>query len=148
MFLFFANITNIITFGGVIETMLDKQIVNSRIRLIKIQLNTQWINKLKGTIENLFSGALCGVIFALFSGQPLNILSATGPMLVFESILYKFCLWVHHFYLLISIISTCKLTQISSKTFKHWVLPKQIVTQLYNNELFKMNKFKDLKTQL
>lgn len=42
-------------------------------------------------MENLLSGGICGVIYALFSGQPLAVLSATGPTLVFEAILFKFC---------------------------------------------------------
>jgi len=44
-----------------------------------------------GTIESLMAGALCGVTYALFSGQPLTIVGATGPLLVFESILYHMC---------------------------------------------------------
>lgn len=37
------------------------------------------------------SGAICGVFYAIFSGQPLNIIGSTGPLLVFESILYHMC---------------------------------------------------------
>ena len=37
-----------------------------------------------GTIECIVAGSLCGVLFSLFSGQPLNIISATGPMLILE----------------------------------------------------------------
>lgn len=33
--------------------------------------------------------AVCGIVFALFSGQPLNIIGVTGPILVFEENLYK-----------------------------------------------------------
>ncbi|VDP16731.1 unnamed protein product [Onchocerca flexuosa] len=69
IFLFFANITSIITFGAVMERALHHQAV----------------------IENILCGGISGVIFALFSGQPLNILSATGPTLVFETILFDFC---------------------------------------------------------
>lgn len=43
------------------------------------------------SIENIICGALSGVVFGMFSGQPLNILSATGPTLIFERILYDFC---------------------------------------------------------
>ncbi|KRZ52422.1 Electroneutral sodium bicarbonate exchanger 1 [Trichinella nativa] len=49
IFLFFANVSKIITFG------------------------------------------VCGVIYALFSGQPLCVLSATGPCLVFEVIMDVLC---------------------------------------------------------
>ena len=33
-------------------------------------------------------------IYALFAGQPLALLNATGPVLVFEGILYNFCKYV------------------------------------------------------
>jgi hypothetical protein len=42
-------------------------------------------------MEQLLAASLCGVLFSLFSGQPLTILGATGPMLVFEEILFNFC---------------------------------------------------------
>jgi hypothetical protein len=35
--------------------------------------------------------AIGGILFSLFGGQPLIILGATGPMLVFEEIIYSFC---------------------------------------------------------
>ena len=42
-------------------------------------------------MEQILAGGIGGVLFSLFSGQPLIILGATGPMLVFEEILYTFC---------------------------------------------------------
>ncbi|CAF1556823.1 unnamed protein product, partial [Didymodactylos carnosus] len=42
-------------------------------------------------MESIMAGCICGVLFALFSGQPLNILSATGPMLILEKILNSLC---------------------------------------------------------
>ena len=41
--------------------------------------------------NNSFSGLICGVIFGLFSGQPLILLGSTGPVYVFEKILYQMC---------------------------------------------------------
>ncbi|XP_003371357.1 anion exchange protein [Trichinella spiralis] len=70
IFLFFANISKIITFGGVMDHVLGKEI---------------------GTIENVLAGGICGVIYAIFSGQPICVLSATGPCLVFETILHSLC---------------------------------------------------------
>ncbi|CDW54031.1 electrogenic sodium bicarbonate cotransporter [Trichuris trichiura] len=70
IFLFFANISKIITFGGVMDHVLKKQI---------------------GTIENVLAGGVCGIIYALFAGQPLCVLSATGPCLVFEAMMFSFC---------------------------------------------------------
>lgn len=50
--------------------------------------------ELMATIECIVAGSVCGIAFSLFSGQPLNIISATGPMLILEvcvsSILYLF----------------------------------------------------------
>jgi MFS superfamily sulfate permease-like transporter len=48
-------------------------------------------NILQGPMECILAAAVTGVVFALFAGQPLNILGSTGPMLVLEMILYKFC---------------------------------------------------------
>ena len=42
-------------------------------------------------MEQLLAASLGGVLFSLFAGQPLTILGATGPMLVFEEILFNFC---------------------------------------------------------
>lgn len=44
-----------------------------------------------GTIEVLFSTGLCGVIFALFSIQPLTILGVTGPFSVLAETMYTLC---------------------------------------------------------
>lgn len=42
-------------------------------------------------MESLVSGFVCGIGYGFFSGQPLTILGSTGPVLVFESIIYEFC---------------------------------------------------------
>ncbi|KAK4649526.1 uncharacterized protein QC761_119740 [Podospora bellae-mahoneyi] len=44
-----------------------------------------------GTIEVVFSTGLCGVIFAVFSAQPLTILGVTGPFSVLAENLYELC---------------------------------------------------------
>jgi MFS superfamily sulfate permease-like transporter len=46
---------------------------------------------MQGTMETLMAGAVCGVIYALFSGQPLTIIGATGPLLIFEAIVFHLC---------------------------------------------------------
>ncbi len=43
------------------------------------------------TMECILAGAISGILFALFSGQPLNLLSATGPMLILENIIATLC---------------------------------------------------------
>lgn len=68
VFLFFACITPIVTFGG---------------------LMGQKTAGYMGTMEMLLAGCICGLIYALFSGQPLTIVGATGPLLVFESIIFS-----------------------------------------------------------
>ena len=46
----------------------------------------------QAAMESLVSGAICGVSYHLFSGQPLTIIGSTGPVLVFETIVYNFSL--------------------------------------------------------
>ena len=70
LFLYFACLTPIVTFGGLLGAATGQRLA---------------------AIESLVSGLICGVIYGLFSGQPLTILGSTGPVLVFESILYEYC---------------------------------------------------------
>lgn len=69
-FLYFACLTPIITFGGLLGEATENRIA---------------------AMESLVAGLICGVIYGFFSGQPLTILGSTGPVLVFETILYDFC---------------------------------------------------------
>ena len=48
-----------------------------------------------GTIEVVFSTGLCGLIFAVFSNQPLTILGVTGPFSVLAENIYSLC--IHSF---------------------------------------------------
>ncbi|EYC32140.1 hypothetical protein Y032_0003g1423 [Ancylostoma ceylanicum] len=84
-FMYFALLAPIVTFGGLLEEATHQRMA---------------------AMENLFGGAICGVVYHLFSGQPLTIIGSTGPVLVFETIVYDFCLrlgiqylsfrfWVH-----------------------------------------------------
>ena len=61
-------------------------------RNIKIVEN---IYLIQGVMECIFAAAITGILFALFGGQPLNILGSTGPMLVLETIIYNLCKWVN-----------------------------------------------------
>ncbi|XP_076087744.1 electrogenic sodium bicarbonate cotransporter 1-like [Mytilus galloprovincialis] len=70
IYLFLATLTPNVTFGGLLSTATEGYM---------------------GTIECILAASITGVIFALFAGQPLNILGSTGPMLVLEMILFKFC---------------------------------------------------------
>ncbi|KJH48589.1 anion exchange protein [Dictyocaulus viviparus] len=84
-FMYFALLAPIVTFGGLLEEATHQRMA---------------------AMENIFGGAICGVVYHLFSGQPLTIIGSTGPVLVFETIVYDFCLrlgikylsfrfWVH-----------------------------------------------------
>ncbi|KAL1892901.1 hypothetical protein Sste5346_006794 [Sporothrix stenoceras] len=49
-----------------------------------------------GTIEVVFSTGLCGLIFSLFSAQPLTILGVTGPFSVLAENIYSLCIHSFH----------------------------------------------------
>lgn len=68
-FLYFACLTPIVTFGGLLGYATDNNM---------------------GAIESLVAGLCCGVAYSLLSGQPMTILGSTGPVLVFETILNTF----------------------------------------------------------
>ncbi|CAL1539317.1 unnamed protein product [Lymnaea stagnalis] len=70
IYLYLATLTPNVTFGGLLGQATDQYM---------------------GTMECILTASITGVLFALFAGQPLNILGSTGPMLVLEMILYNFC---------------------------------------------------------
>ncbi|XP_078123133.1 sodium bicarbonate cotransporter 3-like isoform X3 [Sander vitreus] len=70
LFLYCACMSPVITFGGLLGEATKGNI---------------------SAIESLFGASLTGVAYSLFAGQPLTILGSTGPVLVFEKILFRFC---------------------------------------------------------
>lgn len=70
IFMYFACITPVITFGGLLGEATENRM---------------------SALEGLLGASICGVAFHLFSGQPLTILGSTGPILVYEKILFGFC---------------------------------------------------------
>ncbi|XP_030267631.1 sodium bicarbonate cotransporter 3-like isoform X8 [Sparus aurata] len=70
LFLYCACMSPVITFGGLLGEATKGNI---------------------SAIESLFGASMTGVAYSLFAGQPLTILGSTGPVLVFEKILFKFC---------------------------------------------------------
>lgn len=68
LFLLFACLAPAVTFGGIMGLETAGQI---------------------GVVEMLVASAFCGIVYALFSGQPLIILGGVGPLLVFTGILYR-----------------------------------------------------------
>uniref|UniRef100_A0AAY4BP37 Anion exchange protein n=1 Tax=Denticeps clupeoides TaxID=299321 RepID=A0AAY4BP37_9TELE len=69
LFIYLGCITNAITFGGLLGDATDNY---------------------QGVMESFLGTALAGTVFCLFGGQPLIILSSTGPILIFEKLLYDF----------------------------------------------------------
>ncbi|KAM9584799.1 electroneutral sodium bicarbonate exchanger 1-like [Morphnus guianensis] len=70
LFLYCACMSPVITFGGLLGEATNGHI---------------------SAMESLLGASMAGVVYSLFAGQPLTILGSTGPVLVFEKILYKFC---------------------------------------------------------
>nr|QOU09174.1 solute carrier family 4 member 5A [Lateolabrax maculatus] len=69
LFIYLGCITNAITFGGLLGDATDNY---------------------QGVMESFLGTALAGTVFCVFGGQPLIILSSTGPILIFEKLLYEF----------------------------------------------------------
>ncbi|XP_034442087.1 electroneutral sodium bicarbonate exchanger 1 [Hippoglossus hippoglossus] len=78
LFLYCACMSPVITFGGLLGEATEGRI---------------------SAIESLLGASMTGVAYSLFAGQPLTILGSTGPVLVFEKILFKFCKDYHLSYL-------------------------------------------------
>ena len=68
IFVYFACLAPAITFGGLLS-----------------EKTNAWM----GVSEMILATALSGVLFALFAGQPLIIIGATGPLLVFEKSIFQ-----------------------------------------------------------
>lgn len=70
IFIYFAALSGAITFGGLMGDKTDNLI---------------------GVSETLVVTAFTGLLYSLLSGQPLVIIGTTGPVLLFDEILFKFC---------------------------------------------------------
>ncbi|XP_041435644.1 electrogenic sodium bicarbonate cotransporter 1 isoform X6 [Xenopus laevis] len=69
LFIYLGTVTNAITFGGLLGDATEN---------------------MQGVLESFLGTAISGAVFCLFGGQPLIILSSTGPVLVFERLLFNF----------------------------------------------------------
>ncbi|KAL6096604.1 slc4a4 [Pungitius sinensis] len=69
LFIYLGTVTNAITFGGLLGDATEN---------------------MQGVLESFLGTALTGTVFCLLAGQPLTILSSTGPVLVFERLLHGF----------------------------------------------------------
>jgi len=100
-FMFFACLAPAVAFGGLLSAMTNNSI---------------------GAVEMIVATALCGVTYALFSGQPLTILGSTGPVIIFMGILYRLCesygapyfptlawvgIWTSVFLLILAAVDAC-----------------------------------------
>lgn len=70
IFMYFAALSTAITFGG---------------------LCSEKTKNLIGIPETLLAASVVGVIFHTLAGQPLTIIGTTGPLVLFDEALYKFC---------------------------------------------------------
>ncbi|XP_056601069.1 solute carrier family 4 member 4a isoform X4 [Triplophysa dalaica] len=69
LFIYLGTVTNAITFGGLLGDATEN---------------------MQGVLESFLGTAVTGAVFCLLGGQPLIILSSTGPVLVFERLLFHF----------------------------------------------------------
>ncbi|XP_065178913.1 anion exchange protein 2-like [Sycon ciliatum] len=70
LFMYFAALAPVITFGGLLEKTTESNI---------------------GLSEMLVGTSIGGMVFSLLAGQPLMLIGPTGPLLVFEKLIYNFC---------------------------------------------------------
>uniref|UniRef100_A0A4W6FXG4 Anion exchange protein n=1 Tax=Lates calcarifer TaxID=8187 RepID=A0A4W6FXG4_LATCA len=85
LFLYCACMSPVITFGGLLGEATEGRIV---IHLL-FPLNVHRVSSVS---------SLTGIAYSLFAGQPLTILGSTGPVLVFEKILFKFSIFHNDFF--------------------------------------------------
>ena len=69
-FMYLATLVSTVTFGGLLGDATENSIAS---------------------IEAIIAAMMVGVVYGLFSGQPLSILAITGPVLIFETIVFDFC---------------------------------------------------------
>lgn len=70
IFMYFAALSTAITFGGLIS---------------------EKTKNLIGIPETLLAASVVGCIFHTFAGQPLTIIGTTGPLVLIDEALYRFC---------------------------------------------------------
>lgn len=70
LFMYFAVLAPVVTFGGLLGEATENHI---------------------SVIECLLGNMAVGVAYGFFSGQPLSILGPTGPIMVYEAIIFQMC---------------------------------------------------------
>ena len=69
-FMYLATLVSTVTFGGLLGDVTQNSMAS---------------------IEAIIAATLVGVVYGFLSGQPLSILAITGPVLIFETIVFDFC---------------------------------------------------------
>uniref|UniRef100_A0A4Y0AYU5 Anion exchange protein n=1 Tax=Anopheles funestus TaxID=62324 RepID=A0A4Y0AYU5_ANOFN len=92
VFMYFAALSTAITFGG---------------------LSSDKTHNLIGISETLVSASMVGLVFHLFSGQPLVIIGTTGPLLLFDEALNQFCISNNFSFLTVRVYVGCWLAVIA-----------------------------------
>lgn len=107
LYIYLATITNAITFGGLLGEATDGAQVGGRHEgSMPLALPRDYgqaeeaprtVGSLaedhigfQGVLESFLGTSAAGAAFCLMAGQPLTILSSTGPVLVFERLLFSF----------------------------------------------------------
>ena len=86
LYLYLVCLCSVVAFGGMLGAATENYMVSDTSAPTELRASL-----LKATMECILAASIGGILFALFSGQPLNILSATGPMLILERILAHMC---------------------------------------------------------
>ncbi len=73
-FIYISFVAPAIAFGGLMEEVTNNYI---------------------GESETLLGAGFGGIVFGLLAVQPLTVLAFVGPVLVYESIIYRVCLCIH-----------------------------------------------------
>jgi len=109
IFLFFACLSPAVTFGMLFDEYTEGQL---------------------GVVETVLSSSISGILYALFSGQPLSILGATGPELAYTAVFFNLCksngleflparvwqgLWCALFTVLLAVFDMCALMKYVSR---------------------------------
>lgn len=103
LFIYLGTVTNAITFGGLLGDATENMQVRPepgtlpRFPFPDDDPPDRCLGcGVQGVLESFLGTAIAGGVFCLLAGQPLTILSSTGPVLVFERLLFNFSKCVPH----------------------------------------------------
>jgi hypothetical protein len=130
LFLFFACFAPALAFGAIFDVVTEGEF---------------------GIVEMILSTAISGIIYSIFSGQPMTIMGATGPELAYTIVFYQMCVqldveflparfwqgvWTSLFTVLLAITDSCCLmhyvTRFTEEIFSALVSTIEILTAFLN----------------